>query len=236
MLKKQSEEYRQLNKTISKEIRKDKRTYNRNKIVQVIEQNKSLKIFRKETDIGKQAIHKLQNKKGDVTSNRKEILNITENFYQQLYNNPDKWTVPAGIPVLINQGSEEIPEITSSEISAAMKEMKNNKSADEDGIAIETIKEGGTTILKVLRTLFNKCLEEGKTPSKWDNASIILLYKKGDITNLSNYRSISLLSHIYKLFTKILTKRLSNKMDQYQPREQAGFRSGFSTKVITCWW
>ena len=58
---------------------------------------------------------------------------------------------------------------------------------------------------------------------------ITLLHKKGDITKLENYRPISLLSTLYKLFMKIVTKRNTKKLDFYQPVEQAAFRSGFST-------
>ena len=47
----------------------------------------------------------------------------------------------------------------------------------------------------------------------------MLLYKKGDIVELENYRPISLLSHLYKLFTKIITARLGIKLDFYQPAE-----------------
>ena len=58
---------------------------------------------------------------------------------------------------------------------------------------------------------------------------VTLLFKKGDNKDLSNYRPITLLSTIYKIFTKIIAKRLSNTLDENQPREQAGFRSGYST-------
>ena len=34
---------------------------------------------------------------------------------------------------------------------------------------------------------------------------------------------------MYKLFTKIITTRLEKKLDENQPREQAGFRSKYST-------
>ena len=46
---------------------------------------------------------------------------------------------------------------------------------------------------------------------------------------MKNYRPISLLSNMYKLFTKILTQRLQKQLDENQPIEQAGFRSGYST-------
>ena len=46
---------------------------------------------------------------------------------------------------------------------------------------------------------------------------------------INNYRLISLLSHMYKLFTRILQKRMKKVLDENQPREQIGFRKGYST-------
>ena len=56
-----------------------------------------------------------------------------------------------------------------------------------------------------------------------------IFFKKGNRKDIKNYRPICLLSNMYKLFTKIITTRLEKKLDENQPREQAGFRSKYST-------
>lgn len=58
---------------------------------------------------------------------------------------------------------------------------------------------------------------------------VVLFFKKGDKALLKNYRPISLLSHVYKLFSRVITNRLARRFDDFQPPEQAGFRKGFST-------
>ena len=57
----------------------------------------------------------------------------------------------------------------------------------------------------------------------------MIFFKKGNRKDIKNYRPICLLSNMYKLFTKIITTRLKKKLDENQPREQAGFRSKYST-------
>ena len=58
---------------------------------------------------------------------------------------------------------------------------------------------------------------------------MVIFFKKGNRKDIKNYRPICLLSNMYKLFTKIITTRLEKKLDENQPREQAGFRSKYST-------
>ncbi|GFO00543.1 endonuclease-reverse transcriptase [Plakobranchus ocellatus] len=69
----------------------------------------------------------------------------------------------------------------------------------------------------------------GKIPACWEEAKIIIIYKKGDPGDIKNYRPIRLLSHSYKLFTRLLQKRMERILDENQPRDQAGFRKGCST-------
>ena len=58
---------------------------------------------------------------------------------------------------------------------------------------------------------------------------MVIFFKKGSRKYIKNYRPICLLSTMYKLFTKIITTRLEKKLDENQPREQAVFRSKYST-------
>ncbi|CAG9565547.1 unnamed protein product [Danaus chrysippus] len=114
------------------------------------------------------------------------------------------------------------------EIRMALKQLKNNRAPGDDGITAELLKAGGEPILRALQKLFNSVILEGQTPQAWHRSVVVLFFKKGDNTLLKNYRPISLLSHVYKLFSRVLTNRLARRLDDFQPPEQAGFRKGFS--------
>ena len=58
---------------------------------------------------------------------------------------------------------------------------------------------------------------------------MIKLHKREHMKDIKNDRSISLLSHMYKLFTWILQSKMEKVLDENQPREQTGFRKGYST-------
>ena len=66
-------------------------------------------------------------------------------------------------------------------------------------------------------------------PAYWKNATIILLHKKGSKSEVKNYRPISLMSHIYKLYMKIIKNRIERTLNENQPPEQTAYRTGYST-------
>ena len=63
---------------------------------------------------------------------------------------------------------------------------------------------------KVLVCIFNKCLAQKQIPSVWKESTTILIYKKGNSDDASNFRPIVLMSCLYKLFTAILASRATN--------------------------
>ncbi|KAH1028359.1 hypothetical protein HUJ05_001719 [Dendroctonus ponderosae] len=215
---------------ILKAIRRDVKLHKTEEITRVIEKNRGMKVFRKKLSEGKKQLNKIIDKKnGQTTTNKRDILLIVRSFYAELDKKTSTTEIGVGIPVIQNQGSEDIPEITQDEINNCLKNMKNNKSPADDKMSTENIKLGGSALLKIVSKLYNACLRNSITPDQWNKSIIILLHKKGDIAQIENHRPIILLSQIYKLFMRIVTKRLRAELDIHQHIEQAGFRKGYGT-------
>ena len=99
-------------------------------------------------------------------------------------------------------------EITLEELKNASYVLRPGKSTGPDPISYEMLECIIEKQPNVLLKLFNSILlYNGKTPG-WYKSILILLYKKGSKTEPLNYRGISLLSCVSKLFTAVLNKRL----------------------------
>ena len=106
-------------------------------------------------------------------------------------------------------------EISNTEILKAIKQLKNNKSCGPDLLLNEFFKYGADALLPYLYNLFNKCLMRGYFPESWSEGHIVPIFKSGDQSEASNYRGITLLSTLGKLFTRILNNRLTNWAEEY---------------------
>ena len=94
--------------------------------------------------------------------------------------------------------------INDEEINKAIKSLKLNKSNGVDDILNEYIISTKHIFLPVYRKLFNLILDNGIIPSDWVKGNIIPIYKsKGNKSEPANYRPITLLSCIGKVFTSI---------------------------------
>ena len=72
----------------------------------------------------------------------------------------------------------------------------------------EYLKESVDLLLTPLETLFNYILNKKSFPKQWTKGVILPIYKKGDSKVPSNYRGITLVSCLGKLFTRIVNERL----------------------------
>ena len=95
-----------------------------------------------------------------------------------------------------------------SEVTSKIKKMKNKESCGEDGISNEILKCCSPIVDEYIAIAFDKCILEKTYPTCFKLANVIPLHKKGDKSDPANYRPISLLSSLGKLFEKLLHKRM----------------------------
>ena len=80
--------------------------------------------------------------------------------------------------------------------------------------------------------LFNRLVQEGSFPNDLKCADVLTLFKKGDTMCKENYRPISLLPAISKLFERLLYTQLYDYMRQFFSPLLGGFRQGYSTQHV----
>jgi len=98
--------------------------------------------------------------------------------------------------------------ITSEELEITIKSLKARKSPGSDGINNELYKHTPKSFLHKFLNFLNVCWIYGDIPEEWRTA-IVIIHKKGDRNNPDNYRGISLLNTGYKIYSKIIAKRLT---------------------------
>ena len=109
--------------------------------------------------------------------------------------------------------------------------MPSGKAAGNDGIANEMLKLCSQIISPYLVSIFNGIFDTGNFPEEWCKAINIPLYKSGDVNKVHNYRGISLLSVLSKVFTGILNNRLKIWVEENKLlEEQIGLRQGRSIR------
>ena len=91
--------------------------------------------------------------------------------------------------------------------------------------------EAGDILLSHITDLFNAILDSGCFPDNWTEGIIVPLFKKGDENDVNNFRAVTLVSCLSKLFTAVLNKRVNDCSEKYNTVSDAqfGFKKGFST-------
>ena len=198
--------------TVHQQLFDNKR--NSNKFWDIIKKARQRKRNQPEIDISDWESH-LKNVLGHTSPDKEQT---------QTHANPENDTNETFVPELDNPIKEH-------EVRQAIKNLKTGKACGLDDICGEFLKHADSLVVPFLTNLFNRLYDASHFPVDWCKSVIIPLLKKGDDKNPDNYRGISLLSVVSKVFTAILNKRLYTWAEHEKKisKEQAGFRKGYST-------
>ena len=90
---------------------------------------------------------------------------------------------------------------------------ENQESKRASAVALKLFKEGGDKCLESLTNIFNDILFKDKLLEEWMLNSSVIFKGKGDPFNPNSYRGVKLLEHAFKLYEKILDRRLREVLD-----------------------
>ena len=119
--------------------------------------------------------------------------------------------------------------ITCGEVEAALKTTGNRKAPGCDEIPSEIWKIPGLAPLMV--EIMNQCLEQGSSPEDWHTLLVCPVPKKGDLSLPTNYRGISLMCVIAKVYNKVILHRLRETLEPVLLHTQNGFRVARGTEA-----
>merc|ERR1712030_155306 len=109
--------------------------------------------------------------------------------------------------------------------------LKQNKSPGQDEFTARFLKISSNMIVPILCEIFNLSIKTGEYPDPLKIAKVIPIFKKGDPSLASNYRPISVLSCINKIFERLIFNRIYKYLEKFNIlyEFQYGFRQGHST-------
>ena len=171
--------------------------------------------------------HRAQTSKLKASS-PEERVQTWFNHFSKLLGSPPKIS-EEDTPILTVFDSLGISEdpFSTKEFQSAKKSIRCGKACGEDGITPEFLKYGGLD--DIVLGFVNQAYTEGNIPERWKTLIIVPVPKKGDLTKPDNYRGISLISLVMKLYNRLIMNRLRPALDPLLRTPQNGFREKRTT-------
>jgi len=121
--------------------------------------------------------------------------------------------------------------ITINELNQAIKSQNNGKSAGTDQLIAEIFKQSTEIISPFFIKLYNQIFDSKDYPKSWGEGIIIPIFKGGEVDEAKNYRGITLINILSKIYSQILLNRLTKWSEIHDKisANQFGFQKGKST-------
>lgn len=155
----------------------------------------------------KNIIHTLKNKEGEEKCRKEDLHKIVSDFYKHLYrptntsNERIEEYLKKKPQIRINEDDKEnltLP-FTEIEITEAINQQRGKKAPGPDGIPAEFYSELQEIITPIFKDVLKEIRGEKIIPETWTEAIITIIPKKDlDVTEVKNYRPISLINNDYE--------------------------------------
>ena len=117
-------------------------------------------------------------------------------------------------------------QISLQEVMSVIQSLKGGKAAGHDDLVNEALKNAPTIFHTHLTTLFNRVMDQSQVPKAWNRGRVVLVHKKGDTSDVNNYRPITVLTCMNGTYSKVINARLTEVVERHKilGEVQNGFR------------
>ena len=163
-----------------------------------------------------------------VADNTRDIANTFNQFFYSVFSHSSV-TTPLPPPYLPSNSICSI-DISIHDTFEALCSLNINKASGGDGIPPVILKGAATALLEPLHHLFDTCIKRSVIPLEWRRHFITPIFKSGDRSKVSNYRPISLLPSVSKLFERLVFDKMYEFLSSsFLSASQFGFMKNRST-------
>ena len=166
-----------------------------------------------------------------IYSSEHDKANLLNSFFQSQSDLDDRNApLPAILPTKIESELSRIV-LTADEVESILKILPVGKATGPNGLSNRILRELSRELSYPYCSLFNQSLSTGHVPRSFKEANVSPVPKKGDLSNVSNYRPISLLNSEDKVIERLIFKHLYNHLrdNNFLTALQSGFIPGDST-------
>lgn len=158
-----------------------------------------------------------------------DIQDFVSHFEQLLAPSPTSAVMSYAAPQNEIQWMDEPFQLE--EIKVVLKTAKDRKAPGMDRIPYEFYKYGCEDFTMEIKNVLNSIYQSECVPESFKESIIFPLFKKGDNRIVDNYRGLSFINTLCKIFTGVLLQRINKWSEDYKilHESQAGFRKKYST-------
>ncbi|CAH2217434.1 jg14047 [Pararge aegeria aegeria] len=162
----------------------------------------------------------------------KYIAEVGNKLASQILQNSNSSPISKIVGSFCSVNSFGLLPVDQEEIHNIIMSLKSNSAVGWDGIPTKVLKSSSIILTPIINRICNDCLSKGIFPNCLKKALVIPVYKNGDRSSVNNYRPISLLTALSKIFERVLNKRLVNYLETKNilSINQYGFRKNKSTE------
>ena len=179
----------------------------------------------------KHSITTLMNAEKKLVTDSKDLANILQTQFCSVFsdpNCPDKSMPEFALPPITTEDTEIVlsPEL----IEEAISDIKLDSAPGPDGIPSVLLKRCASSLSVPIHLLWSESMLLGIVPSFYKTGYVTPLFKKGSRCDATNYRPVTLTSHVVKVYERVVRKHMVRYLDANNmlSDKQHGFRSNRS--------